>query len=121
AVRAAARAEARPVLEELAIDEPAHLIALNGDGEPGDATTLVFGAASYIGSPVQDVRTLELEVFATGSPDDCTTFLGEAPKGYALLLHGGGTSRELHRDGATLPRSRGCATGYDIYAVVARP
>ena len=121
AARAAAREQAADRLENLDISAPAHLIALNGDGEPGDGLTLEFGAVSYVGSDPQTPWTLELEIFDAPSPQDCVTFLGEEAKGYALLLEGDGVVRELHRDGGQLPASRGCPTTYRIYGVVARP
>jgi predicted secreted protein len=121
AARAAAREQAAERLESLEISAPAHLIALNGDGEPGDGLTLDFGAVSYIGSEPATLWTLELEIFDAQSPEDCVTYLGEEAKGYALLLQGNGVTRELHRDTGQLPRSRGCPTTYRIYGVVARP
>lgn len=121
AARAAAREQAAGRLKSLDINVAAHLIALNGDGEPGDKLTLEFGAVSYVGSDPQTPWTLQLEIFDSQSPEDCVTFLGEEAKGYALLLQGDGVTRELHRDGDTLPRSRGCPTTYRVYGVVARP
>ena len=122
---AAARAEAREQvsgqLAELGIDRPAHLIALNGDGEAGSALTLDFGGVGYLPGEIQNERRLSLEIFDAPSPEDCTTFLGEEAKGYALLLEGEGGVRELHRDSGQLPQSRGCPTTYRIYGVVARP
>lgn len=119
--RAAARDQADPKLDQLKISEPAHLIALNGDGEPGDGLTLAFGAVGYMPGELQTEHTLSLEIFDASSPEDCVAYLGEEPKGYALLLKGEGENRELHRDAGMLPRSRGCPTTYRIYGVVARP
>lgn len=119
--RQQAREQAEGRLDELGIDHPAHLIALNGDGEPGDALSLDFGAVGYLPGDLQHERRLSLEVFDAPSPHDCTAFLGEEAKGYALLLETDGAVRELHRDAGQLPQSRGCATAYRIYGVVARP
>jgi len=117
--RAQARADAEPVLVELGLDHPAHLIALNGDGEFGNGQTLDFGAAGYLPGQVVGSSELALEQFEAGSPHDCQSYPGEPAKGYALTLTTDGASRELHRDGAMLPASRGCATDYRLYGVVA--
>lgn len=121
AARTEAREQASGQLAALGIDHPAHLIALNGDGEPGDGQTLDFGAVGYLPGDLQHERRLSLEIFEAPSPEDCTTYLGEEAKGYALLLEGDGGVRELHRDTGQLPQSRGCPTTYRIYGVVARP
>jgi predicted secreted protein len=119
--RAAAREQAAGRLKSLGIAVPAHLIALNGDGEPGDGLSLRFGAVGYPPGDVQDDWRLALEIFDATSPQDCITYLGEEPKGYALLLEREGQVRELHRDAGALPNSRGCPVTYRIYGVVARP
>jgi predicted secreted protein len=118
AAREEAREQAADRLESLGIATPAHLIALNGDGEPGDGLSLVFGAVGYMPGELQDERRLSLEIFDAPSPHDCTTFLGEEAKGYALLLENDGAVRELHRDTGKLPESRGCPTTYRIYGVI---
>jgi len=121
AARTEAREQAAATLDKLEISAPVHLIALNGDGEPGDGLSLEFGAVGYGPGELQSAHTLSLEIFDATSPEDCMSFLGEAPKGYALLLEGEGGSRQLHRDAGMLPRSRGCPVTYRIYGVVARP
>ena len=121
AARAEAREQAAATLDRLAISAPVHLIALNGDGEPGDGLSLAFGAVGYAPGELQSAYRLSLEIFDATSAEDCVSFLGEEPKGYALLLEGEGESRELHRDAGTLPRSRGCPVTYRIYGVAARP
>ena len=118
--RGAALEKARPTLDDLGISEPADLIALNGDGEPGDGLTLDFGAVGYLPGELQGSYRLALDIFEAGSPQDCLAYMGEEPKGFALRLEGD-AERELHRDGPTLPASRGCPLTYRIYAVVARP
>ena len=121
AARAEAREQAQDKLDALKIAAPVHLIALNGDGEPGDGLSLGFGAVGYGPGELQSSYELSLEIFDSGSPEDCIGFIGEAPKGYALRLEGEGESREVHRDGAMLPKSRGCPLTYRIYGVAARP
>src|SRR5690554_5413879 len=88
--RAQARGQAAARLDDLGIDSPAHLIALNGDGEPGDGSSLEFGAVGYAPGEIRQERRLSLEIFEAPSPHDCTTFLDEEAKGYALLLEGDG-------------------------------
>ena len=102
-------------LEKLGIDSPATVIALNGDGEP-DAVTdrLRFGTPGYGLEPVQDEHLLELDVFDLPPSEDCA-IIDNATKGFALTLDGA----ELTRDEGKLPKSRGCAMDYRIYAVVA--
>jgi predicted secreted protein len=121
AAREQARQQAAPKLAALSIVEPGHLIALNGDGEPGDGLRLEFGAVGYVAGELHSQHALSLEIFDAATPDDCALFLGEEAKGFALHLSGDDGTRELHRDTGTLPRSRGCATAYRIYGVVARP
>src|SRR5690606_34542007 len=76
------------------------------------------GLPGFAPGELVGMKELSLEIFEADSPEDCALFLGEAPKGFAVTLAAGGTSRELHRDGAMLPRSRGCPTGYRLHAVV---
>lgn len=112
--RNAAIEQAEAKLDELEIDVAAQAIAHNGDGETGDGHELSFGRPGYGLEPPQDVVSLTLETFDAASPLDCSTFMGEEAKGFALHLDG----EEVHRDGGTLPRSRGCTMDYRIYAVV---
>ena len=119
--RARARREAEDGLARLDITEPAQLIALNGDGEAGDGLSLAFGAPGHEAGALLEESRLGLEIFAADSPEDCETYLGEKPKGFGLVLEDETGKHALHRDGATLPASRGCPLTYRIYGVVARP
>jgi predicted secreted protein len=102
-------------LERLDIDQPAAIIAMNGEGEPDAAAYgLRFGTPGYGLSPVQDEYLLELEVFDLPASEDCAIVVDQT-KGFALTLDG----QELARDTGKLPRSRGCAMDYRLYAVVA--
>jgi predicted secreted protein len=116
---------AEPKLDELEIDEPAFVIAVNGDGEPtpelpppainpGDGQALTFGRPGYGLGEVIEPRTLLLETYHLDSPEDCEAFMGEEAFGFALILEGD----EIYRDEGPLPASRGCPHGYKIYAVV---
>jgi predicted secreted protein len=116
--RAKAMEAARPSLVELAIDEPAQIAALSGDGVMGEASTMRFGFPMYNapGSTTGDYR-LTLETFKLPETAECNDEVGTGRLGFALVLKDGGTIRELHRD-SKLPQSRGCPEGYRLYAVV---
>ncbi|RUT30245.1 DUF2259 domain-containing protein [Arsenicitalea aurantiaca] len=118
-IREEARQAAGPVLAELDITTPARIVALLGDGSLEDGETLEFGIPGFTGpGSVGETYRLALETFEAGSPHDCETFLGTPALGYALSITGEDGARELHRDGANLPASRGCATAYRLYGVV---
>jgi predicted secreted protein len=116
--RSAAAEMAKPKIDQLGISAPADLVALNGDGEMGEGTDLVFGAPGYFPNDPQGKFTLNLDIFTAESPEPCEDYLGEKAKGYALTLIDEQGERELFRDGV-LPKSRGCPTTYRIYGVVA--
>jgi len=101
-------------LEQLGIDSPATIIALNGDGEPDAAANqLRYGTPGYGLEPVKDEHLLELDVYDLPPSQDCV-IIDNATKGFALTLDGA----ELTRDQGKVPKSRGCAMDYRIYAVV---
>ena len=116
-----AHALAEGAFDELIINQPAHLIALNGDAEfAGDGKTLKFGAVGFAPGEVQGAKTLTLETFPAKSPEPCETYTDADIVGFALTLDDNGATRELFRD-AALPKSRGCALDYRLYGVVAMP
>lgn len=101
-------------INELGIDYPGSIIALNGDGEPdAEPHALRFGTPGYGLSEVQDDHQLELEVFDLASSEDCA-IIDDKTKGFALTLDGA----ELTRDTGPIPKSRGCVMDYRLYAVV---
>lgn len=117
-VRGGAVADAAAALAALAIEVPAVTIALNGDGETGtDGLSLDFGVPGY-SQPghVFGAYRLSLEIFKAPSPEDCLTYLGDDPMGFALVLTADGVAAEIYRDEA-IPASRGCPTTYRIYGV----
>lgn len=119
AARTAALEMAKAKLQSLAITEPAYPIALVGDGEPGDGMTLDFGQPGYRPGALLAARKLTLEVYDASDDPNCIDFMGEPGKGFALTLSGSDIeTREVHRDAAPLPKSRGCVTAYRLYAVV---
>lgn len=111
-------AMAAGTIADLGINQPADVIALNGDGEVGDGLTLNFAQPGYSPGETLDPYTLTLEVFDAKTPEDCAQFTGEPGQGYALTLTDNNGDHELHRDTGTLPKSRGCITGYRLFAVV---
>lgn len=119
AVRAKVAAAAKAKLETLKIDVPAQVAALMGDGVLDPKPSMRFGYPGY-GLPGQTEGdfTLSIETFTAPAPAGCDPELFGETKGFALTLSGDGAPRELHRDKGTLPKSRGCAMDYAIYAVV---
>lgn len=119
AVRAKVAAAAKARLETLKIDLPAQVAALMGDGVLEPEPAMRFGYPAY-GLPGQTEGdfTLSIETFAAPAPAGCDSELVGETKGFALALSGDGPDRELYRDKGTLPKSRGCAMDYAIYAVI---
>jgi predicted secreted protein len=114
--REAALDKAEPKLDQFGIGSAAYAIAVNGDGEPNanEGHELTFGDPGYGLAEVMPERTLTLETFPLESDEDCESYMGEDPLGFALSLDGD----EFYRDEGKLPKSRGCTMGYKIYAVV---
>lgn len=119
AVRAKVAAAAKAKLGTLKIDMPAQVAALMGDGVLDPKPSMRFGYPGY-GLPGQTEGdfTLSIETFKAPAPPGCDPELFGEMKGFSLTLSGDGPARELHRDKGTLPKSRGCAMDYAIYAVV---
>lgn len=118
AVRGKVAASAKARLDALKIAMPAQVVALMGDGVLDPKPSMRFGYPAY-GLPGQTEGdfTLSIETFAAPAPGCDAELVGET-RGFALTLSGDGAPRELHRDKGTLPKSRGCAMDYWIYAVV---
>jgi predicted secreted protein len=116
--RAKAMALAKPKLAELAIAQPAQIAALSGDGVIGEASTMRFGFPMHHepGATTGDY-VLTLESFELPETAECNEEVPAGHSGYALSLKADGVTRELHRD-TSLPLSRGCPSGYRLYAVV---
>ena len=116
-VRADVLAEAADEIEEFSIHLPAELVALVGDGAPdNDGTRLRFGSPGYDPGSVSGNSELQLTSHPTSAIAPCGEWFSIDPLGYELSLADGGSRRLIHRD-ATLPRSRGCPTGYRLYGV----
>lgn len=118
AARRDAQDAAEDTLIEFAITEPAQLLAAIGDGDPRDATELMFGAAGYQPGMVIGEHYLGLEVFEAKSAEPCSDYTDEPIVGFALTMGTDGVPRELHRD-TSVPKSRGCPLAYRLYAVYA--
>jgi predicted secreted protein len=122
-VRIEARVAAGPQLIALQINQPAEILVLLGDGVPGaDGKAMSFSIPNWgpPGSTEPDEFNLTLETFPAESPQDCISYMGEKGLGYALTYEAHGQTTELHRDGETLPNSRGCPMDYRLYAVLTR-
>lgn len=124
-IRDAAYASVAPRFDDLSLHRPALTLALNGDGTDKDGQSIKFGVPGYLssedapagaGSAILGNYTLSLEVFPTKSGSPCTDLLGGPPQGFALQISDANASHDTHRD-QTLPRSRGCPSGYQIYGV----
>lgn len=118
--RSDALAQAGPQLDKLAIDTPATIVALIGDGAPGsDGSMLEFGMPGYGMDPPHDVATLRLSTNSPAYAGPCVADYGfEAPLGYELSLEAPSGNAVLHID-ESVPASRGCAVGYRIHGVFA--
>ena len=118
-VRAKVAAAAKAKLDALRIDMPAQVAALMGDGVLDPSPNMRFGYPAYgLSGQTEGNFTLSIETFAAPAPAGCDPELVGETKGFALALSGDGPDRELHRDHGALPKSRGCAMDYAIYAVV---
>lgn len=119
-IRAKAQGDARPALEAMGIAVAADIVALVGDGVPGnDGTSLRFGSPSFVApGAVSGDYELRLSSFPAETASPCADWFGKPPLGYELnIAAAGGRTRLLHRD-ITLPRSRGCPLQYRLYGVV---
>ncbi|MEQ1769340.1 MAG: DUF2259 domain-containing protein [Devosia sp.] len=117
--RAEAMALAQPQVDTLGIDRPAQTLALLGDGVPNDDgknLTFAWPQCCGPGQTQEPAAGLALETFPVEPTEDYC--LDMNPVGYALTFKGEQTV-ELHRDGTTLPKSRGCTLDYRLYAVLA--
>jgi predicted secreted protein len=123
-VRAEAMAKAQEKLKPLKIDTPARILALNGDGEHADPMQLQFWTPNCCqpNSTEDTAFTLTLATMAAKGADGCEDSYaeGQSVVGFSLAFSDGGGDVLLHRDGDTLPKSRGCTLDYGLYAVVAR-
>lgn len=119
AVRANARTEVQPRLDDLIITVPAHLLASIADGEIGtDGKSLEFALPLSGGTLREGTYRLDIEQFPASSGAPCEDWFGEQALGFLLKLTDFGPTREIHRD-AVLPRSRGCPADYRIHSVYA--
>jgi predicted secreted protein len=117
-VRNESAAMAAGTITELGITAPADVIALSGDGEKSDGLTLEFAQPGYFPGETLDDYVLTLDVFDAETVEDCSQFTGEPGQGFALSIVDANGMRELHHDTGVLPKSRGCITGYRLFAVV---
>lgn len=117
-LRSEANSQALRIIADKEIFVPVDIAALIGDGSVGsDGKELAFGIPGYERGTVDETRHLKLETFDAKTAQDCSLWFDNPPQGFALSLTDEGGSQTLHRD-ETLPRSRGCAFDYRIYAVL---
>jgi predicted secreted protein len=121
AVRAKTMSLAAGMLGKLKVDVPATTLVLLGDGvADADGKTMTTAFPSCCGPNDTDATaglTLNLTTFAAKSAVACPV---DEAFGYALTAtFADGTSRELHRDGANLPKSRSCPQDYRLYGIFA--
>lgn len=118
-VRATAANAARATLGDLAIEEPADILALVGDGVAGDGSSLTFAtqfAGAVLASDAPET-VLTLSRFDLPGAASCTDLLDQPTKGFALKITRDGTDEEIYRD-TRLPESRFCPMDYRLYAVM---
>lgn len=119
-VRASGLADAAgSALDRYDIGVSGTFIAMIGDGQQSEGTSLSFGVPSYGGPNSREGDyTLRLESFPADAAEPCPDYLdGDKASGYALTLVEDGAPRELHRD-VTIPKSRFCPRDYRLYGVV---
>ncbi len=121
AVRTRTATLAAPLLHDLEIGAPATTLVLLGDGVPdADGKTMRAAYPSCCGPDDTDPAgnlTLTLSTFPSKMAGECMV---DGALGFALTArYADNTTAELHRDGATLPRSRSCPQDYRLYSVVA--
>lgn len=120
-IRAEAMGKAAEKLDPLGVVVPAEILALIGDGVADEGKVLSWSTPACCGpgQTQDDGLSLGLDTFPADSPMACEGLIGDKALGYVLSFSRDGESAELHRDGAVLPRSRGCPLDYRLYAVLA--
>ena len=119
AVRTQTRDKAKNKLAALRIDVPVEILSLLGEGvsgADGKSVDLSTPMCCGPGQTQDDAFTLTLSTFPIASVETWCADMN--PVGYALSFKAEGEPVDLHRDGARLPKSRGCTLDYRIYAVV---
>jgi len=116
--RSLTRSAAQHALEALNITHPAQILAFNADGEPPHPElSLPFNIPGHTGIDAMwgDYR-LDISVFDAPSSDDCTPYLEDGSKGFALSLADGALNTIIYKD-TNVPSSRGCPIAYRVTAV----
>lgn len=114
-IRAAAQQDIAPLVANFGLYRPAHRVAGNGDGVPGETgKALKFGVPAYFSEPsVVGEYDILLDIGEVPSGAPCQDWFSAEGMGYVLSITDHGAAREVHRD-TTLPRSRGCPVDYRI-------
>jgi predicted secreted protein len=122
AFRQKALQKAAPILKQHKIDAPVSVLALIGDGSVSDRQMITWQTPNCCGIDSQEDTKFSLLLtpmpIAKADAGDCGDFVDQGLVGFTLSYTDGTTKSELHSDGATLPKSRGCSLGYGIYAVI---
>lgn len=106
--------QAEPTLDQFGIGEPADILYLFGDGVPDDlGQEAVFGRPRHGLDEVRELRTLTIDEHEAQPAIDCALVENKV-FGFSLSLD----AAEIYKDPAKLPESRGCARGYNIYAIL---
>ncbi len=118
-IRHRALEQASANLADLGVDVPAEMVAMIGDGEPGnDGTILRFGTPNFSEpAAISGDYELRLKTFETNATAPCLEWFAAPALGYELVIADKGSERLIHRD-ALLPRSRGCPQTYRLYGVL---
>ena len=122
-VRIEAMAKAGPKLKQLKIDWAAEVIVFNGDGEHSDTRLVNFWTPNCCGpETTEDIKfTLTLTTAPIKTvPVDCQGIAADDSSivGFSLDFTTPDGKSNVHQEGDTLPKSRGCTLDYGIYAVV---
>jgi len=122
-VRSEAMAKAQSKLKELEIGWPTQILALNGDGAHGNMRSLSFWTPNCCGPNTTEGTKFTVTVKTTPMKtvsDDCHGIVGDDSMivGFMLEFTTPDGTIVAHKDGDTLPKSRGCTLDYSLYAVV---
>lgn len=119
-VRAEVMNKAAPLLKKLGVEVPAVPLVLLGDGVANaDGKSMVADQPSCCGPSDTDASVevrLALKTFPAKATGQCAV---DTAVGYSLTAtFADGSTRELHKDGDTLPKSRSCPQDYRLYSVI---
>lgn len=118
-IRAEAMGKAKASIAKYKFEVPVQILALIGDGDASqNGTRLSWSTPTCCTSQAvqADAFSLLLSTRGSSSPEDYCQDM--SPVGFNLGYQDQNGVTELHADGDTLPKSRGCTLDYRIYAAV---